>query len=429
MIRIGLFPERKSLFARRPAQSAWFGLLSRYRSLLQVTLIASLVPLGGCANAPFVASPVDQAPFMARATEQSDQTVRVLAAVPDAAETRNLIGVDLYARGIQPVWIQVTNLGSTRVRTAPHSIDPDYFSPMEVAWKFRSQFGKQGRADMERWFYENQLPRRIPAGATRSGFVYTHLAPGSKGFNFDVYSSEQSFNFTFFIRMPGFVADYMDVDFDRLYRKDALQIADMDSLRAALEALPGCSTDETGNAIGDPVNVILVGSRIAVRRSLLRGGWQETSLNDPKTALARTHRLFGRRPDGTFYKTRPDGSERKELRLWASPIVLGDTPVWVGQISYELSGTQDQSGASNYQIDPDIDDARMYLLQNFWYGQSLARMGFVKGVPESTIDAPARDFTGSGYFTDGLRVVLFLSEAPVAMDEVNLLAWESPVLE
>jgi hypothetical protein len=431
MIRIECFPGRRwshvtsivhSYCMQRRAGVA--GSLHSAR-----VLVAGLLLLGGCASAPFTASPVDRAPFIKRAVEQTDQTVRVLAAVPDPEETRQLIGLDLYAKGIQPVWLQVSNLGDTRVRAAPFSIDAGYFSPMEVAWKFRRQFSNQGRQDMERWFYENQLPRRIPAGETRSGFVFTHATKGTKGFNFDVYTSEQSFNFTFFIPIPGFVADYMAVDFGNLYSPDELQVVDMQGLRTALEMLPCCSHDASGDGIGDPVNVVIVGSGTALRRSLLRGRWQETALDDPETAVARTHRLFGRRPDGTFHKTRPDGTERKELRLWAAPIRFGDIPVWVGQISYEISGPNRPNSFIAYRIDPDIDDARMYLLQNFWYNQSLARMGFVKGVPATSIDAPAHNFAGAAYFSDGLRVVLFLSEHPVAMDEVELLRWQSPVLE
>jgi len=431
MIWIGFFSNRQRYYARSnaPVSRTWLRTRAHGAPYPPLILVAGLALLGGCASAPFVASPPEQAPFMERVVELTDETVRVRAAVPDADETRKLIGLDLYAKGIQPVWLQVSNLGDTRVRTAPHSIDAAYFSPMEVAWKFRWKFSKQGRADMEHWFYENQLPRRIPPGETRSGFVFTHAAKGSKGFNFDVYSSERSFNFTFFIRMPGFVADYMKVNFDNLYGKDEIQVVDMDGLRTALETLPCCSNSASGDGIGDPVNVAIVGSRLAVRRALLRGRWQETALNDPGTAVARTHRLFGRQPDGTFHKTRPDGSERKELRLWASPIRLGDTPVWIGQISYELSGTIGKRSATNYEIDPDIDDARMYLLQNFWYSQSLSSMGFVKGGPEASIDAPAHNFAGAEYFTDGLRVVLVISEDPVGMDEVDLLTWESPALE
>jgi hypothetical protein len=103
--------------------------------------------------------------------------------------------------------------------------------------------------------------------------------------------------------------------------------------------------------------------------------------------------------------------------------------VWIGQISYEISGSNRPTSAITYQIDPDIDDARMYLLQNFWYSQSLARMGFAKGGPRASYDAPAQNFGGSDYFTDGRRVVLFLSEKPVAMDEVDLLPWETLSLE
>ena len=145
--------------------------------------------------------PVEHAGFIERAV----QGVRVAAAVPDATETLALTGLDLYQQGIQPVWLEVTNLGERPVRTAVRSIDADYFSPMEVAWKYRKRFNKQGRADMERWFFENQLPRRVPAGESRSGFVFTHLAQGTKGFNFDVYSSESSHNFTFLYPFQDFL--------------------------------------------------------------------------------------------------------------------------------------------------------------------------------------------------------------------------------
>ncbi|HUU71002.1 MAG TPA: LssY C-terminal domain-containing protein [Burkholderiales bacterium] len=389
-----------------------------------VLLAAGLQFLAGCATAPFVSSPVEQATFTDRAIEQTQGIVRVAAAVPDADETRSLTGLDLYAKGIQPVWLQVTNLGDTRVRAAIHSVDDEYFSPMEVAWKFRRYFSKQGRADMERWFYENQMPRWIDPGETRSGFVFTHVGKGNKGFNFDVYSSGQSFNFNFFIRMPGFYADYMDVDFERLYEDDEIRVVDLDGLREILAALPCCSADESGNAAGDPINVAVVGTRVAMRRSLLRARWQETAANDPETAVARSHRYRGRPPDGTFQKSRPDGSERKELRLWLSPLQLEQTPVWIGQVSYDMSGATGKKAFKKYHIDPDIDDARMYLLQNFWYSQSLSALGYVGGVPAAKINAPSHNFAGANYFTDGLRVVLFVSEKPIAMDETDILPWE-----
>ena len=391
-------------------------------------IVAGLQLLAGCATAPFAAAPIEQAPFVERAIVETQQSVRVAAAVPDADETRDLIGLDLYARGIQPVWLQVTSLGDSRVRAAIHSIDEEYFSPMEVAWMFRRQFSRQGRADMERWFYDNQLPRWINAGETRSGFVYTRLKPGSKFFNFDVYTSRRSINFTFVVRMPGFVADYMEIEFDSLYDEADVAIVDVEELRAVLASYACCSTNESGET-GDPINIVLVGTRLAVGRALIRADWQETAANDPGTAVARTHRHLGRRPDGTFHKSRPDGSERKELRLWRAPILVGDTPVWMGQVSYELQGATGKRGYKDYRIDPDIDTARMYLMQDFWYNQSLMAMGGVGGVPSSTFDAPSQNFAGAKYFTDGKRVVLFLSENPVALDETELLNWDGLSLE
>jgi hypothetical protein len=381
------------------------------------------VAISGCASKAFIASPIESATFIERAITQKQETVSVTAAVPSAEETISLIGLNLYAQGIQPVWLQAENRGEEPVRVALWSIDEAYFSPMEVAWKNRKAFSHEGRAAMERWFYENQMQRRIPPGETRSGFIFTNMSSGTKGFNVDVFASDRAFPFTFFVPIPGFHADYMDVNFQSLYRKDEIQKLDIDSLRSAIEAHPCCSTDESGTSVGDPFNVVLVGSPLTVRRSLLRGGWQETAADSSATVLARTHRYRGRQPDGTFHKSRPDGRERKELRVWLSPMQLGDDPVWIAQVSYDMSGATGSKAFEKYRIDPDIDDARMFILQNFWYSQSLARMGEVGGIPSTTIDAPHRNFGGSEYFTDGQRIILFLSESPVALDETIMLQW------
>jgi hypothetical protein len=343
--------------------------------------------------------------------------------VPSADETEALIGLDLYADGIQPVWLVATNLGEQPARVALVSVDPEYFSPLEVAWKYRGKFSDEGRADMERWFYEHQMPRRIPPGETRSGFVMTHLASGTKGFNVDVYTSAGSANFTFFVAIPGFRADFMDVDFPHLYSPEEMQELSQDDLRQALVEFPCCSTDDSGSANGDPFNVILVGSPMAVRRTLLRGGWQETSAGSPDTILARTHRYRGRQPDGTFHKSRPDGAERKELRLWLTPMSADGQRVWAGQVSYDLAGNKSATSFEDYRIDPDIDDARMFVMQNVWYSQSLAQIGFVAGSQKTTIDSPQENFHKSEYFSDGMRVVLFVSESPVALDDTVILQW------
>ena len=86
-------------------------------------------------------------------------------------------------------------------------------------------------------------------------------------------------------------------------------------------------------------------------------------------------------PDGTFHKSRADGSERKELRIWLPPLLVGGVRVWLGQVSYEMGGKGAVALEDAYQFDPDLDDARMFLMQNFWYSQSLAGIAFVGEAP------------------------------------------------
>lgn len=215
----------------------------------------------------------------------------------------------------------------------------------------------------------------------------------------------------------------MDVNFKTLYTADELQEFDAEGFRQALASLPCCSTDQSGSAEGNPFNVAIVGTSIALRRALLRGTWQETAAGSPDTALARTHRYKGRQPDGTFHKSRPDGSERKELRIWLSPMTVDGVRVWLGQVSYDMEGKAATPSTESQRIDPDLDDARMFIMQTFWYSQSLAKIGFVATGTASTIETPQTNFHGSEYFTDGRRVVLFVSESPVALDATEILNW------
>ena len=386
-------------------------------------LAIAWVGLAGCAGRVYLPEDPASAAFLQRALTETDGPVRLTVAVPDSGETQALFGLPLHSQGIQPVWLEIENRGTESVRVTLWSIDPDYYSPLEVAWKNRKGFSKEGKATLDRWFHDTAMPRRIPAGATRSGFVYTNLTPGTKGFNVDVFANDESFNFTFFVPIPGFTADYMNVDFENLYEPQAIQRLSREDIRAAAGTLICCGTNDAGDEWGDPINVILIGTGRAVRRALLRAGWDETALDSPLTEVSRLQRFRGRRPDGTFQKARADGTERKELRLWLAPATVDDVEVWVGQASQELSNRRNRK--DEYRIDPDIDAARDYVLQNFWYSQSLLQAGFADGVPPAASDAPATSFSGSSYFTNGLRAVLWLSEDPVGLDESQVLPWES----
>lgn len=403
--------------------------------LLWLTIIA--VSVTACALRPYEPVSVGDSDFLRRAKTQQQGDLRVTAAVPDAEETRALTNLALYDQGVQPVWLEVENKTAENVRVALWSIDRDYFSPIEVAYTNRKKFSRQGYRDMERWFHDNALPRVIPAGEKRSGLVFTHFKPGTKGFNIDVFSNTNPTTFTFFMPIPGFEADYTEVDFAGMYDAAEIRRLSVPELRMALETDLGCCvTDSSGKLDGGPLNTVLVGSPLAVRRSLLRGDWTETRRAEMDERGLRQQMYRGRSADAIVTLDRKDGDEQLILQLWLTPWVADSEQVWIGQVYYttldqkwlgELTGAayaRDSSFLSNFASESpsaDVDSALTFLVQNFWYNQSVRQWGVVDGVGRSTVENPHATFRGDAFFTRGKRSVLFLSETPVALDEGRII--------
>ncbi len=382
-----------------------------------------LVIVAGCASRDYRSQETAAAPFMNRIQEETDGAVTVRAAVPTASETQALTGLDLYAQGIQPVWLEVINDGQQNARISHWSIDRHYYSPIEVAYMNKRVYAGQGYTDMEAWFHRNGLPRIVPPGESRSGFVFTNFRQGTKGFNLDVFANRVAHNFTFFIPMPGFTPDFQNVDFAALYEPAQRRNLDVPGLRDLLEnELPCCASDDAGEPIGAPFNLILVATPRAVRRSILRGGLVETTRDDPTTALARANHFMGRPPDGVFYQSRPDGNERLEIRLWLSPWTVGDENVWVAQTVYSTNDAQRFfEFLTPESPSADLDSALAFAMQSAWYNQSVVRAGYVKGVGAVSPDQPREALGGHEYFTRGNRLVMQLSEEPVALDESRII--------
>jgi len=396
----------------------------------RLLVVCLLVLLAGCASRSYQSQDVFASPFLERLQERTDGPVTVRTAVPTAEETLALTGLDLYKQGIQPVWLEVTNNSDQGARISHWSIDRHYFSPIEVAYMNKGKYAGEGYDDMEAWFHHNRLPRIVPAGETRKGFVFTNYQHGTKGFSLDVFANREAHSFTFFVPMPGFTPDFAKVDFATLYDPAEIrQLGDIEALRKALENdLPCCGEGPEGERNGAPFNVILVGTPRSVRRSLLRGDWIETTADDPVTAPARANHYRKRPPDGVFHKFRPDGSERIETRLWLSPWRIGNNAIWIGQIVYS---TSDADRLIEYLTpqspSADLDSAVRFILQDAWYNQSIIKAGYVKGVGQVPRDAPRESFSGHEYFTDGLRLVLQLSEEPVNIDEGRIIFSDTPI--
>jgi hypothetical protein len=332
----------------------------------------------------------------------------------------------MYDRGVQPVWLEVQNRGDTDLRYAPVGTDPDYVPPFEVAYTHKSGFSGMARQEMQKYLHSNSMPRSIDAGEMDSGFVFTQARPGTKGVNIDLFGPEadDSYSFVFFIPVPGFVADHAQVNFEALYSPADMPSYDLAGLRQALARLPCCSSDRSGAREGDPLNLFLVGDGDDVLQALLRAGWFERIAEERgrSDSSAEAAYLFGRTADAVFRKLRPGTDQRtSELRLWKAPMQLDGQSVWVGDVLHFLPGPEGPIG-----LDPDLDYARDFFLQNLWYSQGLAKFAWLRGSNVVSIDEPKKDVMGAEYFTDGYRIVMWPSGSPVSLLETDYVSWDNP---
>ena len=79
---------------------------------------------------------------------------------------------------------------------------------------------------------------------------------------------------------------------------------------------------------------------------------------------------------------------------------------------------------TTHAIDPEVDEARDYLIQDIAAAQGLARFGFTEGVGEATPNAPRKILLGDPYWTDGFRVVMQIASEPTGLDEVGFFYWD-----
>jgi len=388
--------------------------------------------------------PIQEVPFRDRAQTQVENNIRVTAAVPGADETRTIFGIDLYRNGIQPVWLEIENNDETPVWFHPVSLDPLYFTPLEASNVFRFGFPSAAYPKMDLYFFEHGQDTYIGPNTIKKGFVFSKLDEGTKAFNVDITGEDhQVRTFTFFVPVPGLKVDHHQVDFKTLYPvNEWLDFEDDAQLIKYLENLPCCTTNKKSTATGDPLNLIVVGSANDVYHAFLRAGWDETetiySASLWKTArsflVGGEYRyspvsglyVFGRRQDIALQKARGTIHERNHLRLWLAPVRYRKKHVWVGQISRDIGVRFTWKTITTHKIDPDVDETRNYLIQDLLYSQGLKQVAFVQGVGVAPITEPRGNLTGDPYYTDGFRVVLWVSSDPIDIESLEILNWKIP---
>ena len=403
--------------------------------------LPALLLLAACASTPAPVNPMPEGDFRDRIQSREHSGVRVSVAVPSASETLDIFSKPLYKKGIQPVWLQIENHRDEPLTFLPVGLDPEYFSPLEVA-NLEVDSPETPESLVDEFFIEQSISLVIPGGGEISGFVFTKLDEGTKSFNVDVRTDTEFYSFSFFVPVPGLQIDHYAIDWQNLYPADAWVELETERLIEELEQFACCVTDKGGANTGDPLNLVLIGTPQDLYTTFIRAGWDETetvtrasgwktvksflSGGEYRYSPVSSLYVFERPQDVAFQKTRDNIHERNHLRLWMSRVTWRGLPVWLGQISRDIGVRFTTKTITTHKIDPNVDETREYLLEDLAYAQSVKAFGYVGGVGPIPMDAPRGNLTGDPFFTDGFRLVLWVSAEPVPVSDLEFLEWRLP---
>ena len=256
-----------------------------------------VIALSGCAT---WTAPTDTGDTLlrARAVTEAGRGVEVSATVLGPEDCVRMLGSDVTAAGVQPVWIEVRNDTEHMLWLLRAGADPDYFSPLEVAWSAHVKLARETNARIDEHFSQLAFPNPIPAHGTSSGILFTNPQPVIKLLTVDLLGSKMMIPFTLFLPVPGDIAGAREV----IHQYAATEIAnydDLDALRDALAGLPCCGATADGRPVGEPLNVVLIGNPDDIAAAVSRRGFRRV-----QSGTEASQQVFGR----------PRGPDRPQAR-------------------------------------------------------------------------------------------------------------------
>jgi hypothetical protein len=365
----------------------------------------------------------------------------------------------------------VVNRSDKLLRLQLVRIDPNYYTPLEAAAvnhfsiaKRLSAFGLMGwlflpllllipfklataflaNRRMSAFFQSQGFHLRpIRPGDESEGFVFTTYDAGAKVVHISLHSAgdlidsakglaeapdavDADVEFTFSIPVPGIAVDFHRRNFEELLPPGSLVDCDLPTLARRLADMPAATSNAKATHCGDPVNLVVIGDFETLLAAFV-ARWDESEVitlatcwktmrsflvgsqyrYSPVSALY----LFGRSQDIALQRSRRSINERLHLRLWLSPLRFQGKSVWVGQVSRDIGVrfTHKTWNLTTHRVDPDVDEARDYVLEDLLQAERVAATGYVDGVGACDRKTPRRNLTGDPYYTDGKRAVILLS--------------------
>ncbi|MCK0155514.1 LssY C-terminal domain-containing protein [Alcanivorax sp. S6407] len=409
--------------------------------LALLPLLALCAFISACSFRP---GTVDPDTLNQNAQQHEEDQLTITTNVISDSDARDIFGVALGVHGIQAVWIDVDNRTDSPLYYLPVTTDQEYFSPLEVAWKVKGKFNKEDEKAVDRMFVERAMPVNLPAGEHTRGFIFTNRDLGVKVVNVVLLGAGKSWQTSFMVDVPGIKLDVEKVNFQEIYQQHEYQDLSRQELREWLTSQACCTTNDDQSGSGDPINFTLVGDGQLLLSAMVQRGWDLTERihggsiwKTTKSFLIGSSYRYSpvsslyaldRPQDLALQKARGNIHQRNHLRLWRAPVLCEGEPVWLGQISRDIGVrfTFKSPTLTTHKIDPDVDEARDYLLQDMIFSQRLAEFGYVRAMDPHTISEPGHNLTGDPFITDGLRLVMFFHQPMTPMHKVKNLNWEHP---
>jgi len=405
--------------------------------------LLTLLLVAGCAS--YKPAPASYQPQLERIATQTNGPIVAEAAVLSIKEAEKKFGLPLHKKNIQPVWLRLTNTDTNEYYFLKASLDPDYHPAAEVAYMHRKFLRFRRNHRIAEVMEENKVQPKLEPRGTNEGFVFSNYDPGAKHVRVDVLGDSEFYRMEFTMPIPGKKLDFQRVDFQNIYPTNAFRDLTLDELHEVVRQLPKTTTDKSGRGRGDPLNLVVVADEPnLIALAFLRNNWDVTERltfwNGMKlissfifssrwrTSPVSPLYVFDRPQDFALQKARATIHERNHLRLWLAPYTYEGRPIMVGQISRDigLRFTFRAPGFVTHKIDPETDEARDYLTQEMILSGSARQVAWTSGVGEHSKENPGRNLTLDPWFTDGNRVVLFLSREQIAPDDIHFLDWTEP---
>lgn len=405
---------------------------------------ASCALLAGCATRP--AAPPEPPGAVkvnpARIQTLTQDGVTVELAIPAEETAARQFGVPLAEHDIQPIWIRVVNTTPVHYWILPIAIDRDYYTADEAALVTTDDLDEASAAAVTEAFRKNALPFFLGGSSVNEGYVYATHRRGGRLVDVRLSAPGHGIRMRFAVLLPTEGFDYVQSPLRQLYSQvDSYPDLTRDEARLRIRELPCCTSRADGTGEGDPLNIVLVGDGDEVLAALTSAGWEFTeaisadsirrmvgaAISDEAMPTAPVSALyaFGRKQDIALQRGRSKIAQRNHMRLWLAPFRLEGKPVWVGQVSRDIGVklTSKSPTLTTHVIDPNVDEARQYVLQSLLHEEAVDWFAIVRGGSAATREQPRRNLTDDPYFTDGMRMAIDISPVPVPTWKAVNLEW------